>query len=1715
MKTTRCIIGDKLIKLTALLAAIALVPSSLCLDTAYAAENNEETVTDVIEEKDYAEGNKMQFYKNGELYEVEATSGGDWPDDTVTGTDEPTLKARSIEEYNAQKVGGSISEDLYTLTVSTGINPGTSVEYFAIRYTDVNDTPQTKYIFANEERQKLVEDYIGILKTTRKVLSGYNVTGERMAWTPGSMGRSRLKEVTETIYYAADKVDDADKEFDTIISKEPVYTEETGAFPDGKAERFSNQALKDMGYTINEELGAGNNLSAWSIDELLFTTPTAIKTVNGIEVFMSDGKWTVQGLSISRVTSIGGYGEYGYYSGKYFMSLGKQRLCELVNLKNGTQTFNADGDTLINIGGARSSYFSLRQLNESAAAASGFDDLYTFRLDFADVLDGGIESLLRNDSSVSDPTAGAVAEHLAIDISYKDKNGWTRSVTMPVLLSVLGQYKDSGDTVRTMGLAQRGDTLAFTACLPEFNSLISYRLYVGSAARDKIKTDCGIATASVNTSRDKLIEAMDSDFIRVAGVSVYKGTCRMSNTPDGEDSITGEALKSYTVTYDFLESAPFLYYTTTNAQGFMVNPGTSDVFKLTAYDPKAPLIGSAYDANVLIRIRTDTAPGSEPSGTTRIRLTYQDTSGSELTSPLYTISDEVKNYLGYWPSDVQAKDNFAYSYGTQPGNIVEFPVKLSDISAITNVELNVGRDSDEWQISGMSIAVVRSVGKRRIYSQDNDTGNISSGYKIVRTMDKTVISPFPINVQLLITTDDSYSFNTGTGTIVTGRETDFNSIRYSMTYEQTKEDLGYARRRKVYDINVKVADDPDAGNINGDSGSSNHFYFQLRFKGGSSAFVLANQQLSSDAFRAGRDEVFTIAVNRDYGDVTGIRIIPEDVSEDSDVFDKLNIEQISVTEQTSGGSADQFVFDNIGWIDIDYHDKSQDSAIKTRAGRSVAEVSKTYNLSYKQKVINLLCEVDTWPWETDYIQVEGSIACDLEYVDTNGQPRTVSFDVVSRMASYMNKTARSFEGAADGSNAALYNNMGTVSDPNWMLRPGHTDRFILPSLANPRSITSMTFKATSRNNKPGKWVIGGVTLYRIKSDSGVVKLTADGEYLRSMQTVRHCEMVKKDGKLSEELYLPAGEPQKLTIYFTENTITWAENSAWATSVSKFPESTNDSLNVFIYPDRESKNIADSDVNMVIQYNMSNSRLEQVKQNGMNVYGSGTENAMFYYTGLAATDMKNISTMTIYCRDSNVGFDHAIVQQVREGVVVMTYTFSFGGASATLGMQAQPSSYTKIYEPMKQTLMLSLGEDTKEMALFGMSDDNLNPNDIAVCLKYRSTLDKSSSEYYSPYVYLTEAGINKIYPGMMAEIPFDVPYVSEITGYRLISFGNLSASIDSAMALNYSRSEADSEAMTLQQCYSFSQRYEAGNLPRELDAVTGTTGEGTVAPIDLYFTTASAGENSESGINVPVQAEFVYTDSKDAPQTLRLDDLRVYIQSVTKQFATGERTQVRLFIPDLNELTEIRLIPSDGSWKLDTIEAYRLGEELVNRKVDMTFDTNGGYIPLRRVTLSTNVTADEVYKGRVNDHQMNLRLEGGKIVSGTVIVGNSDLGFGLRVDDITNGLPAEITEETASIKDEAFAVAIPENEGSVPTLYSITVWALDNPTIKDVINVTVPAKAQTVTIVDDRQPESSESEEASETEPSQDEEESSGSDDTSVSNDPPSEEADPETEPDQS
>ena len=136
------------------------------------------------------------------------------------------------------------------------------------------------------------------------------------------------------------------------------------------------------------------------------------------------------------------------------------------------------------------------------------------------------------------------------------------------------------------------------------------------------------------------------------------------------------------------------------------------------------------------------------------------------------------------------------------------------------------------------------------------------------------------------------------------------------------------------------------------------------------------------------------------------------------------------------------------------------------------------------------------------------------------------------------------------------------------------------------------------------------------------------------------------------------------------------------------------------------------------------------------------------------------------------------------------------------------------------MQLSFGERTEEMTLFGPGDTGTNVNDIAICFKYKSTLDigygAAQPQYYSPYVYLTDVGIDKISPGMMAEIPFDIPYVSEITGYRIVCFGNITADVKGAVISNYSyRKPENADAATsgdvLENTYSMSDAYMLGNI----------------------------------------------------------------------------------------------------------------------------------------------------------------------------------------------------------------------------------------------------------------------------------------------------------------
>ena len=1646
MKALKDQIKKIIIRSAALMTVLALLPSALSVISVNA--EGEESETESGQETTGAKVvSGIEIYRDGEKQPIEVSAGGQWKSSGVEGDSIPTQRALSVEEFADTTGSVEITRDIYTLTVATGISPGKTVEYFAVRYTDQNNNPQTKYIFPK----------VYSLPATYKFIESLDVENERMT--------------------------------------------------------KSHKVLSDMGYRINEP-SVPEALSSWSVDEYLFETEAPIKKVNSIEVFMSKGSWTVQGLSVSKVTSVGGFGEYGYISGKYFLSLGKQYLCRLKSKKGTVQNFSPPGDRLFTIGSEKSIYYVLEEVSSSDSISDPLHDLYTFRMDFADLPDAGLESLIRTSATKKLLSEGTIAEDLAIEVEYKDKNGWTRSVAMPVLLSVITQTmtseQDAG--VVTMGLAQQGETLAFTACLPEYSSLISYKLYTGGKARSLIKSVGGIERKTETGSGAALELKLDKDYIQITGVSIYEGTCRISNTADGIDMDTGETLKSCTYVFDFLNRYPLLYYATPTYTGLSVSPGSNISLNLGKYNSNDILVAENDSGNLLMRLRTDTVGGSGTDGNIRLRLKYLDQSGESKISKYFNVKQEVLNYLGYWPDEKNIQSNFSYLHGMSEGNYVEFCISLPDAASVTSVEFSLDNHSnDEWQTVGVYIGVIEKMEKRRIYQKVSTAGSEKSDYFITRTTDSLYLPPFPVEMQLLLTPGRNYRIDVGSGNVISSFDTiNFESVRYSLPYEKTTLDFGHTKSFKTYDINIKVADDPSSNSINGDSGSMNHFFFQLRFKNGNSGFVLANQQLSADGFRAGYNEMFSISINRDYNDLTAVRIIPEDNTDGSDQFDKLNIEQITVTERAYGGTSMEYVIDNVGWIGIDYHDEAEGSAIVGRSGRSVTDIASTYAVSYKRDVVNLYCEIEALPWivddpdfdQTTSSRFKASLSAEVEYLDYDGQPQTKSFDVISRMYDYMNKTPVSYEAKADGSNQSLYDNMGSVSDPDWMLRPSHKDRFSFPPLPNAKTITSITFRGTNRSTGQAQWVIGGVTLYTIITDSGVISLTSDREYYRKMELEPLCMMELEDSTANNvQLVLPSGMAESVTIPMSYNEMSKLENGGWTPAVTKFPESNNDSLNVYVYPAAVSRDIVSYEydrndpsiitgvnavtVSAAMQYNLPFSKVMQVKQSPLSTYGTGTENAVFYYRGISAKDMQNLKKLTLSCRSSSMLFDHAIVQQVRDDVIVNTYSMTLGKASATMGLSAAPSKSVTVYDKKMQKMLISFSKDSKESTLFGMSENSGNVRDVAISFRYRSSLDKgmgtANAQYYTPYVYLTEAGINRITPGMMAEIPFEIPYVDEITGYRIVSFGDIDAAIESAMIVNYSYEKKDKDyskgtytysGEKREECYSFNESHKLNNELWNCNSVKkGMDGKDSLNPIDLIFTTDTSKMSGSLRADVGVSMTFNYK-SGTAAKTLVVPDARVYLQNESKQFVTysepdenGERkvinntARMRLFIPECTELTsiDIRLTDSSGSaaWYVSTIEgSSNYGDLPLASDVETEFTALRKSVSFVNIALKTYITTKDYFMKLVTDHEIGITAEGGEEISSVVRIGRGEQ-FNIEAEWLVNDKRAAVSSEYYTKTTDGFSFTVPKNTSTVPQTYVLTVYSVTNPSKKDIINISVP------------------------------------------------------------
>jgi len=1659
---------------------------------------------------------------------------------TVTPDNVPAFKPFEGMSTLVNRPRITTPEKSYVLTVATGATSGENVLYFAVKYTDKSGTLKSQYIFPGIDAAKRSDDFL--------------------------------------TYYAR-----------------------KNASVDDISTTFGKSALAPLHYTV--EKSDVEKLGAWTVQDFAFQTDEEIGEVKSIDVYLQKGQWSVQGIAIYKMEEFKGYEEYGLVSGDRFLDFKGYKIAELIKKNQGVLTLDSGiNDTVQNIGGAYSEEFDIATYSDkpnegdqaTEADRSRIRDyainnsVYTFRVDLSDVDGAGIKAF-RNYAGEKISGNMGIVEDMTLEFQYRDINGWTRKVTLPVILSSYIMAMRSVPFNAIYGFAQKGETLAFQGFLPEFSTVVSSAtIRVGKAAKKTIEAK-GIKTSDETAKMKENLDSVASANLRISGISLYKGGC-MAFIRGGRDS-NGVSLEGASLEYLIQngDSGPLFYYTTTDT-GQLLTPGEKDSTNLglREYKTGSQVIASkALNDLFLVTLYTSDKPNAGTKGDVTVKFTYRDQDGDEAHTQTYSVKTSAEAYLGPWPST--SGGSYISEYGLTQGSAISFLIEARNLQEFTSAEVKHSGD-DFWEMKNLTISYVETMSARKAYMAPpsvigtkywltrqlvsaeifnllktastvfNEKGNIVGGDgkssdskeqmkdeenhliydsegKPVYVGDDTSSGGYRMTGGQLFIGDQGYTIDFGKGIAFEAKDQDYNAVRYKMTYDQTQVDWGFFKKRKTYNVAVKVAKDSEVDTGNGDAGSKNYFYFQLAFQNGRSAFVQANQQLAGDAFRSGNTEIFSISTNRDYGEISAINIIPEDLASDSTPFDKLNIDSITVSEQTSGGTNISYVFDKIGWIDIDYRDDAERSSMRGLRPRTSMELVKSYNKPYRERSVKLLCEVSMLPWEGEYNQFQGSVWGRVDYVKASDNTLDhIDFDVVQYIAAYQNKAAVSMEAA---SNPALQTvpsgGQGTISDPETMFRANKTDRFIMPAISDLKSIKSISFIPQTKNNEGAYFNIGKVTMSQILED-GPVQLTENGELYRNLTTKKLA--MNKESKVYSK-YLMMGKAETIgPIPFTDNEIVWSAES-WATPVARIPDSTEDVVNIFVYPyvsggnaqnfydtleESPELNERSAVVNANLVYNIPYS--QQMSAACDLVAGrDGKGHNLYYALNVKAENFVSAVKLSLHCADTTQYFNHAIVQHVREGVVISTYTFNFMDSTAVTKLSANTFGINNYLDKTEESLFISFGSGTAEMNLQSVN------NDIAVSINYLSSIGGESQEYSSPFVYLTDQNINSIREGLMAEIKFDIPYVRVITGYRIAGYGSVKASVNSSAAIVYKVIPGETD-MTGAQAPGVKKRRTYTSFLGNFDITDRVLpyratsysmyGENSVAPVSLAFTSTDSAKAGDGTKDAAVRASLTYEDFTNQSRQIRYPDLRKYIQGDTRAFQAGTTANVQLFIPEMSAdmgIQYLDLLPYDpdveipvpgasdpvsgadysvdtlvrdmregvgifaegtasqalqtallsarsASWTVSKID-YNAGfaNEPVPKQIDQTFQgiENGGRVRMNNVTFSTYVALNNSGTRQVMNRSMQLLAKGDDVITGTVTLKSTTAGFTVKASRMVGEAGEDVTADTIQIFDatRSFQFKVPKNLSGGLIVYKIDVSPVEAQDLVDSIYVSVENEAITI------------------------------------------------------
>ena len=1393
-----------------------------------------------------------------------------------------------------------LADEYYLLRADTGINSGENVLYFGIRYLDVEGVERTQFIYPQES----------------SLYEGYELAGGL------TQVNARAKLVKELTGYSL-----AGQAGDSVLTKN------------------------------------SRGLQPGTSDYYVFTPRHALDQLIRIDVFMRYDKryiatnkgWHCTGLNFYHVDEFYGVEMAGYYSNQLFLSFRGQLLGHLVP-QNGASEVSLDisisqSDEVIRIGNDRTDNYEL-EIPETPIQYDSKNCEYMFNVEFADKYGAGIEALAS--AYGAGQKLDGIVEALTLKVQYTDVDNRVRIVYMPFVVNSLTWAVDRGYLDRSMpviGAAQQGESLLFVGALPEIKRLDRCWLIFGKTAASEAGIELGNWSERQKNRQTELNGELDCSLL---GMRVYAADTKVKVSP-------------YSTAFDLTpdETAdPLFCYTAVDTLGEALDQGSNEVY-LTPFDGRTPLRPTEKSGGYLVRIVTDTMDLAATTNEIIVNIKYISQSGDPRSTGDIILSSQSRDIFGYWPG---AEGNVAYKASMKAGRAIEFLLDAPDVSYFTGVTLTIQPDEngavDDWQMREFSIYKHISSGKR-IAEWDSSLGFSDRAFYRVFTLSDAPVVKYPNNLDIAGEKEDTslsdqdlgkvylsketpsvtitFEQNSRSGKETTSTDPNWETLRYSMTYEEAHSDLKFAETMCSYSVKVTVAGNKAVETENGDAGSNNLFYFMLAFENGTSGYVLANQQLDSDGFRADRTETFTIKTNRDYGTLSAIYIIPDDNNDDTK-YDKLNVKEIKVVKNSTGGIAKTWTVSSVGWIGISYLDTGSESTLSGRPGRTETDMAKIFYVDKQGYSINLMFAVKTGSYNGKP-KLEGSLMATYTYMDNNNTRHTNSVDVAELMYEYANKTAEYYKVDEKNDKAKLSEKMA---------RDNKTDRFII-SFDDLQYIMSFSFEIYAE--KTTEWNVESLDVYTIESD-GLVQINTKDEYQRSNKVSLLCSnrstdnsqiVPGPDGKTASE----TGAMERLTIQLTDHKIKVDMlSSDWKSTITREPTSDDDRLNIYVF-------MRDPIPSTQPQYSMSTkvtcnhpSQHDYVIQNQNMV--KSADSKIFYALNVKASGISGVASLEIKSNDisdSNlIGIDRVVIQHVRSGVTLRTYSFDLYGDTARFSwvkLDAPTSASSGGSSGDQQKVRLMFSEDTPTQTLVSEKED------IMLAIRYKSTSDvergngETSVTYNSRYVYLTdvteetldEAGLTSetqkyknIGPGKIVEIDFNEAYVADIVGISIASVGSIDATVESACVLCTGENwDSGSPGW-----YSFTNGTRLSTAPYVLTE----SGRETVMPVRMTFTTlnglvdssvptdpdADFGDSEETKTKVsheiPIIMKVWYQNSlKNTLECRTIRNLNDYVTD--GGFKTGETATVEFFMENTASIRYIELEPHStfgigATWELGTV-----------------------------------------------------------------------------------------------------------------------------------------------------------------------------------------------------